>query len=428
MGRNRRILGPLFYSSLFLALITLLSLGAWLAWPTVSRTGTIWWLSRQLASSDPGVRGRAAKILVAIGSDAAPWVRGALRDRSAETRLLACETLRQIWPRPTSHFSDMIDALGDEDARVRGAAAEALGELWEEPDSVTGGGTRDRAIRALCAASRDTSWEVRDSAVRALGSSSPESELAANELEHATHDIDRRVRAAAALMLARYAPSNLRVLDALRETIADQTWGHDDLQSRIDAKFAAARKLEELAGDDALQRMIIPLLTHADAQLRLDALFCLRRPLPLTEPLRAALRQAAREGAPRVRGQAAAAVALVDRDLGRKVDPENLAALISSVEQPVEGADDGVLFLQHFRTLAIIAPGSEASGVSVLVGMLEQLSPAERPVIVDLLIEMGPAARAAIPRLLVVSRSRDEGLAAAAQSVLEKIDPAPGAR
>ena len=101
-----------------------------------------------------------------------------LRDKEAEIRADAAERLSRHGE--LGAVAPLIGALGDGDPAVRSAAAQALGEMDMEPDSGMGPeskaakakrakGRDPRIVPALTALLRDSSPEVRASAVSALG-------------------------------------------------------------------------------------------------------------------------------------------------------------------------------------------------------------------------------------------------------------------
>ncbi len=106
---------------------------------------------------------------------------------------------------------------------------------------------------------------------------------------------------------------------------------------------------------------------------------------------------------------------------------EIVAALQAAVERPVENLYQLMWLDQYLAALRNVAPGSEGRAVPSMVGAIDRLGRYEQRIMVDLLAKIGPDARAAVPKLIELSKSSDDRLAAAADLALGKIisEPAP---
>jgi HEAT repeat protein len=328
--RKRRVFGPLFYTTLVVAAISLLILGVWRAWPTISEDWTIRSLIQQLRDSDPKVQDLAVDQLANIGSNATIQLTRALKDRHAGVRRQSSAILGRIWPRADAVASALINALDDDDSLVRCEAAEALRLNADNQRP-------DRAIPALRAVLRDRSWVTRRAAARALGAYGPRAESTVVDLEHATRDADPHVRSAGALALANVSPRDPRTHAALRELMADPALSVEPFGSRVVMKQDAAMTLKKEAGGKAVLETVVPLLMHSDASVRLDALWCIPGFVPISVPVLSALRTTLKDRDVRVGDEAACLLLFFG---GQRPDNEITAALVASARRRVQNEDD----------------------------------------------------------------------------------------
>ena len=419
MARTRRLLGPLFYSSLALSATFLVGLGMWRDWPDLSRTWTLWSLCRQLGDDDPKVRSASADALARFGSEARPWLKGALKSRDPESRILACRVLGKI-RMSAEVLPDLLAALGDRDSRVRLAGAQSLRAVWLEVGVLADDQTKVRAIEALCTALKDPSWEVRRQAIWAMSLVDAGREASLTEIEGATHDGDSRVRAAAALVLQEYLPPSPRGIAALREVIGDPGPADDEFAGHNSMKSLAIQALRTTAGEGALLETLMPLLSNPDGRTRLNAIRLLPVPIPPIESLHTALRRALRDGDARARGEAARKLVTAPN---RKVDAEIVAALQAAAEIRVENPQQLYLLYDYIYAMRKYAPGSEVRAVPTLIGAIDRVTGFDQIEIVDQLGQIGPGASAAVPKLIELSKRPDARLSAGAELALGKIAP-----
>jgi hypothetical protein len=106
MARSGRRFGPLFYLTLFAALVVALSVPFW---PTAIVQGRAWRLSRQLLDADPATRQEAAQSLVQLGPTATSWVIRAMHDDNPRFASLhvppSCVRTQTILNEPRTHCS-----------------------------------------------------------------------------------------------------------------------------------------------------------------------------------------------------------------------------------------------------------------------------------------------------------------------------------
>jgi HEAT repeat protein len=417
MARKRKVFGPLFYSTLALAAIFLLGLGAWWIRPNISREWSMWTLSRRMGDSDPRNQTAAAKSLEEHGKEAKSWLGWVVRSGNTEARLLACKTLAHP-PCSVVVIPDLTEALSDVDPRVRRAAAESLRAVWLVVGGACGNQMKDRAIEALRVATKDPSWDLRRAALWALDVVDPTQETIAADVENATHDGDPRVRAAAALMFFGCAPHSPKAIVALKEMIGDPELCGDNFLQHNHMKNLAIQQMTISAGEWAVLETLMPLMTHPDAGTRINAIRLLPIPVRPIEPLHQALRRALRDGDARVRGEAARML-LTAPD--QQASAEIVDALEAAVERPVENLFQLMWLDQYLAALRKVAPGSEGRAVPSMVGVIDRLGPSEQRMMVDLLGKIGPDARAAVPKLVELSKSSDDRLSAAAELAIGKI-------
>ena len=102
-----------------------------------------------------------------------------------------------------------------------------------------------------------------------------------------------------------------------------------------------------------------------------------------------------------------------------------IAALEAAVERPVENLYQLMWLDQYLAALRNVAPGSEGRAVPSMVGAIDRLGRYEQRIMVDLLGKIGPDASAAVPKLIELSKSSDDRLAASAELALGKIISEP---
>jgi HEAT repeat protein len=425
MARRRRLFGPLFYSTLALALIFLVGLGAWWAKPSLTRVWIMWTLSRRMGDSDSGVRTAAAKALGNHGKEARSWLGWVARNGNTEARLVACKTLAHPAQSAVGVIPDLLGALHDVDPRVRRAAAESLHAVWLQVGGACDDQMKDRAIEAIRAGIKDPAWDVRRAALWARDVMDSTKKAGVADVEYATHDGDPRVRAAAALSFFDLAPHDLNAIAALQQMIGDPAPCGDDFVQHNHMKTVAVQQMMMSAGESAVLETLVPLMTHPDAETRSNAIRFLPTSVRPLEPVHAALRRALRDSDARVRGEAARML-LTSPD--QQVSEEIVAALQAAVESPVENLYELMWLDQYLAALRSVAPGSERRAVRSMVEAMDRLGRYEQRIMVDLLGKIGPDAEAAVPKLVELSKSSDDRVAASAELALGRILSEPSSQ
>lgn len=186
------------------------------------RVGDVHSFRAALADPDHRVRIEAVRALVSV--DDTDGVASAARDENREVRIAAANGLGTLASGP-----EAVRALtADPDPLVRAAALAALGDV----------GCEDSDLKVVEQALRDTAWQIRVGAVRALSGAGP---AGVELLVRALVDRHLDVRKAAVLGLTRWA-SQPAAHDALVSALDDT-----DADVRAYARQALARS-QELAG------------------------------------------------------------------------------------------------------------------------------------------------------------------------------------
>mmetsp|Transcript_167922 Transcript_167922/g.322421 ORF Transcript_167922/g.322421 Transcript_167922/m.322421 type:complete len:460 (-) Transcript_167922:15-1394(-) len=181
-----------------------------------------------LREPDPGIRFWAATALEGIGPSAAEHSSGLidmLGDSDPDVRVAVAKAIRAVTPGAAADAAKVVSAeLASKDSFFRASAAESLGALG--PDATP-------YAQKLGKALKDKYAKVRLAAASALGKAGPEAVkvVAASLAKVSQEDVDADVRAAAALALQQYAPS-----DALQDKSAPlRIWGAMTLSKSLDA-------------------------------------------------------------------------------------------------------------------------------------------------------------------------------------------------
>ncbi|BBZ46569.1 hypothetical protein MPRM_38500 [Mycobacterium parmense] len=156
---------------------------------------------------DPDETVRCSAVLGFVSIDSLDALAVASADAASAVRLAAARGFAAVGdPRGVTA---LLTLAGDTDEQVRAAALDAFGALGCTGDAVT----------VAAAALREPSWQVRQSAARALGSA--EEALAAECLVAASADDNLDVRKAAVQSLAGFKSESPRIRDALRTATSD---------------------------------------------------------------------------------------------------------------------------------------------------------------------------------------------------------------
>ncbi len=197
MARRRRLFGPLFYSTLALALIFLVGLGAWWVRPSLSRVWIMWTLSRRMGDSDSGVRTAAAKALGNYGKEAQSWLGWVGRNGNTEARLAACKTLAH----PDQQVSEEIVAALQ--AAVESPVENLYELMWLDQYLAAlrrvAPGSERRAVRSMVEAMDRLGRYEQRIMVDLLGKIGPDAEAAVPKLVELSKSSDDRLAASAEL-------------------------------------------------------------------------------------------------------------------------------------------------------------------------------------------------------------------------------------
>jgi succinate dehydrogenase/fumarate reductase flavoprotein subunit/HEAT repeat protein len=156
-----------------------------------------------LDDSDHRVRIEAVRALVSV--DDVDGVAAAASDNNREVRIAASNGLATLG----SGIHAVRQLIGDRDPLVRAAALAALAAV----------GCSEEDVPQVQQALRESAWQLRQGAVRALSGASPE--LAVEPLSQALHDPHLDVRKAAVLSLTRWAESEQSARQALGIALED---------------------------------------------------------------------------------------------------------------------------------------------------------------------------------------------------------------
>ncbi len=287
---KRRVFGPLFYSTLVLAVLVTTFTGI-----VTYREDLHGWrkmraLTAALRSADPAESAWAVAGLPSMGPEIAlPYLLEAARDPRGEVRVAAFRALVALRADPEATANLLVAATTDGLAEVRMVAATGLGRLIEQQGStiwkVSGTPTlsasrRDAIREALRRLVFDESGGVQVAAVEALGALETDSATVA-DLTRAASDPDRAVRLASAKVLLKSNGSG--DVTAARTLVA--------LVGEPSVVLDRRPALEALGNAGPTARAeaaaaLGALLAHDDPAVRDDALDCLAN---LGPPARAAL-------------------------------------------------------------------------------------------------------------------------------------------
>ena len=277
---RRRIFGPLFYSTLILAVLV----GGY---SVVSRLGLLindWYEVRvqveMLRGAHSSSRETAVVLLASRGPEVlVPILLEAVHDTRADVRALACRSLAGTQTDPSVVVPTMIVAAGDVQAEVRAEAARGMASVAQNSAIVlvsTAGSPRGLApeLRKSCVESlrrllKDQSSQVRVEAASSLAVYGTDPAAAA-DLIVATSDEDRAVRLAAARGLLKVnGPSDRSAARTLIALVSDR----DPVPDRL-AVMDVLKNTSEAVQDQAAAALG-ELLSHRDALALPDVIDCL---------------------------------------------------------------------------------------------------------------------------------------------------------
>jgi HEAT repeat protein len=268
--------------------------------------------------------------------------------------------------------------------------------------------TREKALRALCAALGDESTQVRSAAGWALSNLGPKAASAVVDLDRALDGADKSLRVTAAEALMRIDPSATRprVIAALRLLLADQS---------IPEHWRAIQILTSVQGEDATAALLVPLLENRAT--RIQATHDLITQCANAKPLRPTLLKALASDDGFLRDEAALFFLEHEPD----VAPRAIETLAEQIVDPLDGS---YLLWDLIRKTREASPSSITSLVSAIVARLTRANKSTSRVnAIMALGEIGPAATSSVPALLDASKSSDLNVAGRAVEALVKVDP-----
>ncbi len=353
MSRPRRkMFGPLFYTTVVVALLLTASVEVYTGLPTV--TDWLWKRSliRSLQADDSREREAAVASLVKLdGGLAVPHLVEAARNPRADRRALACRYLVEAGTEHEVVVPILAALASDVDATVRYEAACAFGRLSLDASrsaqlTVTtraglAPGMRAESIKALRRLVRDQASLTRVAAADALGLFGPDPEAAA-DLAAAAGDKDRDVRFAAARALMkvsgdrdRLAGPTLVALLADPEPIADR-------RAVLDLVLSAGLEVQDQAVV-ALAR----LLTDVALPVHGDMVDCLVAFGPRAQVALPTLERSLNDEDPAARAIAAIAAATI----AGRANPQTIPILLKTIDDVAVTPDFRQAALEKIREL-----------------------------------------------------------------------------
>ncbi|HZW32657.1 MAG TPA: HEAT repeat domain-containing protein [Isosphaeraceae bacterium] len=375
MSRPRRkVFGPLFSSTLVVALIATVSTGIATVWPRIQEWSATRSLAAALRGDDARGREAAAAALAQKGDGSGlPYLREAARDARAEVRALACRYLPRVWPDPSAAVPVLLAAAGDDQEEVRLEAARGLGRVsgavaliaWQSSGMPPGWtlGWRPESREALLRLLKDRSAAVRAAAAESLGEFHPDP-MVASALVAATGDADRAVRLAVARALIFRWDRDRTAIRTLVAMVADP-------EPVPDRK--AVLEILKWAGNEAWDQAaaaLTELLSHADPLVLPDVINSLTA---LGDPARAALPALERLWTTKDTDLRAAVGQAIVAIEGRET-PRGIAILLEMI------ADATIPTEQRQAALWTVMEVSPSALVKVTPSLVRQLSDAQSDV------------------------------------------------
>jgi HEAT repeat protein len=327
---RRRLFGPLFYSTLVVAVLVGIYAAILNAPDVFGHVARIINERREVAAlaeglwgADPAARERAAQGLVAKGPEVSmPILREAARDPRGEVRAVAYRFMAQGGGDPSQSFPALIAAAGDGDELVRLETAHAMGRLAgflsirkgfrSSPGAPRGltAAQRDDAIRVLRRLLKDPSGGVRAAAAGALGEFGPDPDPSASvDLAAVAGDDDRAVRLAAARSLLKVSgPGDRTAARTLIAMLADP----GPVPDRPEI-LQVIRGMNDAVQDQAVGALV-GLLSRGDPAIIPDVLACLPMAGPRAKAALPALEAMLDHAEPALRAGAGMAIVAIEGD------------------------------------------------------------------------------------------------------------------
>jgi HEAT repeat protein len=351
--------GPLFYSTLAVAVLALGVRVYISVWPAIQERREWQSLVSNLHHPDAKTVEAAAEALARRNFGIAqPYLVELARDPRGEIRAIACRSLVSVWADPTRVAAVLAAAVGDPEDGVRLEAARGYARLpvyAAQSPSESPGLPRDlraQGLKALLWLLKDRAIEVRVAAAEALGGYGADPGVAAALAAAATGDEDHGVRfAAARALLSVNGPSDPTAVRALVALAADPYLGADR-RAILDVLKGSGQE----ARDQALAALV-GLLTTGDEDILPEVISCLQSVEPPPRAVLPALERLLSAKEPTLRGLAGMAIATIEG----KQSPRAVAALIGVITDPNVSPDTrqlalGTLHESNPAALAKVAP------------------------------------------------------------------------
>jgi HEAT repeat protein len=367
--KRRRVFGPLFYSTLVVALLALAFTAFLRALPALEERHELRAAVDQLRNPDAGIRESAAVRLARRGDEAGlARLIEAARDPSAEVRASACRGLVAGQANPRVVVPVLVVAAKDTRDEVRLEAARGFGRVvdlatyFALPTAGAPGGLspelRTECVDALRRLLGDRAYEVRAAAADALANYGPDPGLA-GDLANATGDGERDVRFASAKALLKVnGPGDATAVKALVALAAEPDLV-PDRRAVMEVVRAAGPEAQALAAE-ALARLVAP---GTDPVVLHDVIGCLSLAGPGARATLPALEGLMKGKDPDLRYAAGMALAEIELFTSRR-GAAVLITIVNDSEQPIEGRTAAL------ETLRMVGPSALAKATPGLIRQL----------------------------------------------------------
>jgi HEAT repeat protein len=354
---RRRIFGPLFYSTLIVAVVVggysvVTRLGLWINdWYEVRV------LAQTLRGGNPESRETAKLLLAARGPKVfVPILLDTVHDTSAPVRAMACRSLVSAGADPSVVIPILIAAAGDVEEEVRLEAARGLARVAEDGSLVIvsrsgSPGELAPGLRKLCVESlrrllKDRSSQVRVEAVSALSVYGSEPAVAA-DLVAATGEEDRAVRLAAARGLLKVNGAGDR---SAAQTLIALVCDPDAVPDRL-AVMDVLKNTSQAVQDQAVAALV-ELLSHRDPLVLPDLIDCLSGSGIRARAVVSALEGLLNDEDPALRSKAAMAIVTIERQASPRV-VDVLVRMVADPTVPQDGRESAIPFLRGANSSAL---------------------------------------------------------------------------
>jgi HEAT repeat protein len=386
--------GPLFYTTLIVAIPAGIVAVFLRAAPLFSEWHDVKALVELLRSTDPALREQSARLLGQHRSAISlPILLDAAHDPSSDVRATACKVLAERCSDPEMVLPVLVAATRDRSDEVREAACRGLGRIttsgWfsrriSGTRAAIEWSLREDSIRATRGLLNDQSAAIRAAAANALGGFGRDTESIA-ALTAALGDADRAVRFVAARTLVR--------IDGSSNALAGQTL----LKLVAEPDVVADRRavLEFLSGmnsqvHDRAVSALSGLLCHDETAVVSDVIACLEADGPAARAALPALNHLLQSDDSRLRaGAAMAIVAIEGQQSPRALDL--LLRIVGDISLEYDTRENAVAFIRGAD------PAALTKATPDLIRQLESSSPQIRLHAAALLTTIVGDTRAEIP-------------------------------